>query len=171
MPRAEEIISRIRECMGTHCAEAVLHQTVDSYSEKVQLINRRLDGCISFLRQGLTSEAIHEAEIDPPVLQEAAALDFPERESWRAVCGEILPSVPQIDAQKVIELDEAFPKHAEIAKLLRSHRRLALSRYPLERRIKVLRKLAQSDSGNPIWREDLLTFERARHRELLRAAK
>ena len=39
--------------------------------------------------------------------------------------------------------------------LLRTHRRLALSRAPVRARIAVMRKLAAQDPANPIWPEDL----------------
>ena len=46
------------------------------------------------------------------------------------------------------------------------HRRLALQRAPLKSRIAVMRKLAAQDANNPIWTDDLRTFEKARFREV-----
>ncbi len=63
-------------------------------------------------------------------------------------------------------LTDAYAKAEPLKALLNQHRRLALSKSPLGERIEVMRSLAQADPKNPIWEEDLRTFESARLRDL-----
>jgi hypothetical protein len=46
--------------------------------------------------------------------------------------------------------------------LLRQHRLLALGQAPLESRLAVMRQIAAVDKANPVWAEDVGTFETAR---------
>ena len=50
--------------------------------------------------------------------------------------------------------------------VLRHHRLLALAHGPLSARIQVLRRLAELDSNNPVWQEDLRTFEKERQKQI-----
>jgi tetratricopeptide (TPR) repeat protein len=166
MARAEDIVNRMRRHLArsTEGDALVDMPLVEEYGSAVEAVNARLDRCISLLRQGLRSEAIHQAELSPPVVEEAAALDFPERGQWTAS----LCQLPEVNAEAVAEINEAYPREQALAKLLKAHRRLALGRAPLPARIKVLRRLSQADPDNPFWGEDLGTFEKARHQQIAR---
>lgn len=174
MPRADPILTRIRRCLahGAAAEPPAAQQAAHDYVVLVEEVNARLQRCVDLLRRGMRSEAVHQAEIAPPLLDEAAALDFPQLEAWVAYCAERgLGPVPAVDVDAAVELDEAYPRERQLARLLRAHRRLALGRAPLRDRIKVLRRLTQADVENAVWGEDLIEFERARHGQIREEAE
>ena len=63
------------------------------------------------------------------------------------------------------ELNEAYTELQPLDKLLRKHRVYALARAPLSDRIPILRAIAQQDSKNPVWLEDVKSYEQARFEE------
>ena len=130
-------------------------------------MNERLRRCDGFLRRGLRSEAIQLAEIEPVLLDFVAMLDFPERPQWNELLSRhgIAPG-PPLALELAAELNEAYAHERPLAGLLAQHRLLALARSPLKPRIQVLRQLAEQDSHNPVWREDLSTYEHERQRQL-----
>ena len=140
-----------------------------SFAEACGEVGRRLSKCHGLLRLGLRSEAIQLAETLPRLLDQIAALDFPERTAWDEIVQmyDLLPA-PPIPAESAAFLNEAYAEEDPLQDLLRSHRRLALARAPLSDRIRVMRRLATLDPNNPIWPEDLQTFERARFNQIER---
>ncbi len=176
MARAEDIIARIRSCImrdtGQMPPEAP--QLFSDYCAVVENVNQRLERCVQLLRQNLRTEAIHQAEVSPPVLDEAAALEFVEIDAWVSLCSRYnLGFVPGVQLAAATEINEAYPREKQTERLLRVHRRLAIGRGPLRSRIKILRMLSQTEPESPIWGEDLLSFERERHSQIdreLRAA-
>ncbi len=137
------------------------------HTAAVQALNDRLDTCGAYLKANLLTEAVHHARIAPNVLDEAAELDFPEREKFAAACekdfGEPIHAVHE---NGLILLDEAINRHNELAPVLARYRMLSVGRAPLLGRIRVLRKLSQMDAMTPYWGEDLAMLERERHKEL-----
>ena len=119
------------------------------------------------LRKGLRSEAIQLAEIEPKLLDVVAFLDFPERDPWLELANRsgIAPPMPlMLDVAS--ELNEAYAVEQPLAALLQRHRLLALAHGPLSARIEVLRGLADGDANNPVWQDDLLTFEKERQNQI-----
>jgi len=176
MARAQREAERVRQTLsrwdGNGRVPPQAEQVADDFAAVVEEVNGRLHRCVGLLRQGLTTEAIHEAEIAPPVLEEAAALSFPSRHDWLAVCEtHDLTIPPEIDEHLAEEIDDAFGREVELEPLLRRHRLLALARAPLKRRLHVLRKLAEVEPSNPVWPEDIQRFEAARFREIGEASK
>ena len=174
MARADALIQQIRQCLakGEQAPLSEVERLAEAYRERVEAINHRLERCVELLREGLAGEAVHQAELAPPVLEEAAALDLPEFDDWHALClqNEVAPP-PGVNTHAVEELDEAYPRHQAIEPLLAAHRRLALGRAPLPQRIRVLRRLSQADPENPAWGEDLSAFEQARHKQIAQEAE
>lgn len=168
MPRAEDIVSKILRVINRSSSglssegQAVVHE----YVAKVDEINARLARCVSLLRQGLRSEAIHLAESAPPLMDEAAALEFPQRETFTLICQDAGIELPDLNITGVEEINSAYPREQRLESLLRWHRRLALGRGPLKSRIRILRKLSAADVQNPIWGEDLVQFEKHRHKQI-----
>ena len=64
------------------------------------------------------------------------------------------------------DLNEAYAIEQPLAELLKHHRLLALAHAPLKNRVNTLRSLVQADGHNPVWLEDLQTFETERLKEL-----
>jgi hypothetical protein len=147
----------------------LLRDASAEYAAACDEVNVRLDRIARLLRQGLRSEAIQLADHEPPLLDGAAILDFPELPEWiqlLAVNGMVPPPAIRIDA--AAELNAAYAAEAPLQSLMKSHRLLALSRAPLAARIQVLRSIRRVDQMTPIWTEDLRILETARHQELQR---
>ena len=144
-----------------------LRSAAADYSVACDDVNERLRRCGALLRQGLRSEAIQLADIEPNLLDLVATLDFPERRQWEEVAQfyGIVPSAPLL-FDVAADLNEAYAIEQPMADLLRQHRLLALARGPLKQRIGTLRSLIQADENNPVWRDDLQTFETERLKEL-----
>lgn len=173
MSDCEQLIDQIRAFVQSadQTKTPALEALAVSFAEAGGEVGRRLSKCCSLLRQGLRSEAIQLAETAPRLLDQVAALDFPERAAWDEIVQlyDLLPA-PPIPVESASFLNEAYAEEDPLQDLLRSHRRLALVRAPLSDRIRVMRKLATLDPNNPIWPEDLQTFERARFAQLDREA-
>ena len=137
------------------------------YNTACQQANVRLRRCADLLAKGLRSEAIHLAQTEPVLLDEVAALDFPERKQWEQLCvNHMVPMPPPLDLDTATMLNEAYADDQPVEELLRKHRLLALGRAPLAVRLGLLRRLAELEPRNQAWEEDVRNFERARIQQL-----
>lgn len=143
-----------------------------AYHDACQEVNARLRRCEDFLQKGLRSEAIQLAEAEPPLLEALAALDFPERPQWDQLTGLYgLSPAPKLRTETAEALNRAYPEEQPLQQLLRTHRRMNLARAPVRDRLALLRELHKYDGKNPIWADDIRSFEAARHRELIDEAE
>ncbi|WP_422923597.1 hypothetical protein [Singulisphaera sp. PoT] len=137
------------------------------YAAACSEANERLNRCAFFLRQGLRSEALHLAKAEPDLLDMATVLDFPERPEWDDLALRYgWTKAPALAIDHAHALNEAYGEEDPLQDLLRKHRRYALARAPLLKRVEVMRKIAQLDTNNPIWLEDIRRFEVARQDEM-----
>lgn len=144
-----------------------LRELASAYAAACQDANQRLRRCGEFLHRGLRGEAIQFAEVEPILLDLVAVLDFPERAQWDEVVNLYeLPAPPPLRLDVAEALNRAFTEQAPLDHLLKQHRRLALARAPLPERLNILRRLAEVDPNNPVWRDDIAELEKARLRLL-----
>lgn len=146
---------------------SALERIAEDYATACSELNQRLRECHDLLRRGLRSEALQQAEIEPNLLDMAVALDFPERAQWCEWLKHSARAVPpelRIDA--AAEINAAYAQQEPLAGLLARHRLAALGRSPLPERIGILRRIAQADPDNPVWQDDLRTYEKGRHKQL-----
>ncbi len=137
------------------------------YAQACNEVNQRLRRCEDYLKKGLRSEAVHMAQTEPVLLDQLAILDFPERPQWEELAASYgLPAPPQLKLETALALNEAYTDEQPLEELLRKHRLLALARGTLLGRLSVMRRIAQLDSGNPVWKEDIRDFEKQRFREI-----
>jgi hypothetical protein len=142
-------------------------EAAEDYAEACAEVNRRLAQCAQLLKQGLRAEAIHQADTDPNLLATLAELDFAERAGWLDLVGIYnLPSPPDFDVANAEQLNAAYVEHDPFKNLMKKHRRLALAKAPLRDRLAVLREFARRDPTNPIWSEDVKTYEAVRFKEM-----
>ena len=145
----------------------MLDELAKAYAEACAGVSERLVKCQRLLQQGLRSEAIQLAEVQPRLLDAVASLDFPERGAWDEVVQMYgLPEAARFRVEVAAFLNEAYAEEDPLQDLLRTHRRLALRAAPSEARIGVMRKLATQDPNNPVWTEDLRIFEKVRFRQI-----
>jgi hypothetical protein len=165
----QRIVDDVRSSMFSNSMEGVdfLRAAAADYAVACDEINERLRRCGALLRQGLRSEAIHLAEIEPNLLDVVATLDFSERGQWEQVVSHygIVPPVPLL-LDVAADLNEAYAIEQPLTELLKHHRLLALAHASLKHRVNTLRSLVQADGHNPVWIEDLQIFETERLKEL-----
>ncbi len=139
------------------------------YSRAIDEVNERLRHCGALLNRGLRSEAIQLCELEPNLLDVVRILAFPERGTWnrRLVLHGISPP-PALMFDVADKLNEAYADEKPLAMLLQRHRLLAMSHAPIKLRLDTLRRLCDADLGNPVWVQDVRTFEGERVRELRR---
>ncbi len=150
----------------------LLRDASAEYAAACDEVNTRLERISKLLRQGLRSEAIQLADLEPPLLDSAAILDFPELPEWvqlLTINGMVPP--PAIRIETASDLNAAYALEAPLMAHLKSHRLLALARAPLAVRIQTLRQIHRADAHNPIWATDLTILETARQTEIARQAE
>lgn len=169
MPDARDITQRIAGWLqaGRVPEDASAEATADAYAVLTRRAGARLNRCASLLAQGLRSEAVQEAEAEPELLREIAALELPDDSAWGDACrrnGWALPETIRPDVAAL--LNRAYADEALVEPLLREYRLRCVVRAPLRARLAALRALAGVDRGNRLWHDALIELERARHREM-----
>ena len=129
-------------------SEAV-HQMSEAYAAYCQEANRRLRSCDELLHKGLRAEAIQMAEEEPVLLELVSTLQFPELAGWEELAAAYAyASPPRLLLQSAEAINRAYAEYETLKPLMKEHRRLALCRADLDKRLAVLRKLAQMDSAS-----------------------
>lgn len=173
----QSVIDRIRIVLARERYEESpeIKELANDFRDQTRHINERLRRCGEYLRQGLRSEAIHEAETEPRLLDCVSVLESfseEERTAWNDVCEFLELAVGEPLLRNVaIMVDEAYAEQAPLENLLRQHRKLALQRVPLSIRLRLLRKLARADSNAEHWTEDLVRYEEVRHEQIAQEAR
>ena len=148
-------------------SEEIMMPLAAQYDQQVTAVNERLDEAVMLLRKNLRSEAIQSANRRPNVIDAAASLDFPEVAEWFEILQFLGVKLPRrLDLEKIQQINEAIVEEQPIEELLRQHRRLAIARAPLNWRLSVLRRIADSDPMNPAWMDDIESYERERLKTL-----
>ena len=148
-------------------ADDALRDADTRYADAVTEVNERLAACDKLLHKGHRAEAIQECDREPNLLDAVALLDFPEAAQWGEYVRQFgLAGPPTLRSDIAMDLNDAYTTNSELGDILRQHRMLALARAPLGSRLKVLRQIARQDAGNPIWLEDVRSWERVRHSQL-----
>jgi len=164
----KELAGRIRELMaaGVQASSQEARDVAEQYAQRCAEVNDILRQCAAYLDHSMRTEAIHLAETAPPVLEAAAALDFPGVEAWREACRRAGAATPAaIAADIVARLNRAYMEEESLSSLLARYRSVA-RRGPLTQRISLLRRVARMDPENANWKQDLAALERARLKEL-----
>lgn len=167
----QRIVEELGTALVTADDESVdgLRMAVADYGVACDEVNERLRVCGELLRKGLRGEALQKCEMEPNLLDVVAVLDFPEREQLDRelrVFGIASPAPLAIDVAG--DLNEAYAQQQPLETLLRRHRLLALAHSPLKQRLQVLRQIGMLDPANPVWQDDLYTYEDARLSEIER---
>lgn len=147
-----------------------LTRTAKSYAAVVSGLNTRLQRCGEFLRQGLRTEAIQQAESEPQLLDAVgilAGLTDDEQKAWGELCQYLEVPVPEpLLTDAAVMLDEAYQDFEPIRDLLTRHRRLAIQRASLQKRLEVVRQLADRDPNTEFWEADVVEYENVRLQEI-----
>lgn len=169
MTEYQQIIDDIRTVLGGDAdpSPQAIEALAAAYAGAVEETNARLKKCDALLHKGHRAEALQISEIEPRLTDVVGVLDVPEREVWAEYVRQFgLPTPPELLIEVAADINEAYNVQVPVEKLMRIHRLYALGRVPLNHRLDVMRKIAAVDRGNPIWNDDLRTFEKARHTQL-----
>ncbi len=165
MRHYEQIVEDISTILTADAdpTEEALRDADARYAEAVNEVNERLVMCDKLLHKGHRTEAIQQGELEPKLLDAVALLDFPELESWGEYVRQFgLAGPPDLHSDIAEDLNAAYDLDAELEDVLKDHRLLALARAPLGTRLRVLRQIARRDWSNPIWLEDVRSWEQVR---------
>ena len=138
-----------------------------TYADEVSRVNDRLDEAVDLIRKGLRSEAIQAVNRTPNAMQAALELEFPEADEWFEILQFMgLPIPPTLNSDAVSQVNDAIVDSMPLDALMRRHRQLAIAKAPLAMRLRVLRQIARRDDSNPVWFEDIESWEKERVREI-----
>tara|TARA_R110002073_G_scaffold73085_7_gene178787 strand:+ start:2522 stop:5428 length:2907 start_codon:yes stop_codon:yes gene_type:complete len=165
------IVELIRQSLAKRdgISEEVLRPLAASYATEVTRVNNRLSAAVQLLHKGLRSEAIQSVSMNPNAIDDAAKLDLPEVEieDWFDILQFLdIPVPPCVNRDLVDQLNEAIVETQPIESLLKRHRKLAIARAPLAWRLKVLRRIAEVDTGSSVWEDDIENWEKVRHKQI-----
>ncbi len=161
MKHEQELIQKIIELVRTSRMTRTpqVEDLADSYANLCSGINVRLMKCAEFLEKGMRSEAVHEAQVAPAVLELVRMVQFQEVAKWRAFCQEQqLPVAPLVHNEIAEKLRKELPKEQEMDPLLRQYRRLVHQGKSNES-MTLLRQIIALDPANPVWKENLAALE------------
>jgi len=189
MNEMSRIVEGIRECI--HSAELAggdqngdgaahvfgdyhrLQSLAEDYARACRDINERAYQCQELLNRGQRPKAILLAKKAPDLRKQTESAVFREQGQWFEVCEQLeLPFPVIIDSDVVTGVvEDVYDRKRAVDDLLCLHRRMALGMAPLQDRLRIVRKLCKADPKTTFWREDVVTYERARVEELLHSAE
>lgn len=167
----QQFISQLQEFIHNGDLERtpVLEEFAEQFSELCHGVCERLRRCSEYLEKGMRSEAVHEAQSPPDLLELAALVQFPELKKWRNICLDMeLSMFPDIPQEVIERLREACARERALEPLLKQYR-LAVYQGDRKECIRILRKLRETDGSNPSWEQNLTPLEEAALPELVEA--
>ena len=170
MPKEQEIVAGIRSFLESDAQmdSPQLASLAEEYAALCEKANERLRRCEQYLRSGMRTAAIDLAEATPPILEVAAALDFPGADSWHEFCrrDKRFAVAKPIAVEIVSSLNESYVQEESLSAILSQYKH-AVFRGALAEVIPLLRRLVTLDQDNVnTWRRDLKQFEHARLEQL-----
>ncbi|MEM7578202.1 MAG: hypothetical protein AAF328_12100, partial [Planctomycetota bacterium] len=169
MPDARHIAQRIAGWLrsGSVPSDDQAAATAEAYAMLTRRAGERLNRCAALLAQGLRTEAVQEADAEPDLLGQIAALELPDPAAWGDTCRrQGWPAPDAIRPDVAALLNRAYADESLVEPLLREYRLRCVVRAPVRARLAALRALAGVDRGNRPWHDALLELERARHEEI-----
>lgn len=168
MTPEHQLIQQIRELLQSDMLERspVLEDFAEQFADICQTACQRLQQCAEYMAKGMRSEAVHEAERAPNILELAKAIQFPELKKWRNVCMDLeLASFPALPEDILEQLRTECARERDLEPLLRQYRR-AVYQADRDECIRLLRELREHDPKNPSWPQNLRPLEESQLPEL-----
>lgn len=167
---ASQLASRINasvQAVGTGVA-AEAGDLAKEYARIILFATQRINACSVLLSKGLRSEALHLLVVEPSVLPVIQAFESAKLPEFEYICKQQGITLPARWTQDQLSiLRQAVAQEKKLQPLLKKHRLGAMIQLPLSERIATLRELANQDPGNPIWDQDIRTFESSLINDLL----
>ncbi len=168
MLKEQRLFERLHRCLRSAFPEPE-PELAEQLARLCEETNRRLEQCSALLARGLRSEALHQAQAEPPLLPLCHKLSSAGVVRWQELCLTHELPVPGLPAPELVELLHVAVQAAgtgELPALQRLYRRACLIGH-LRERLAVLRRIRQLEPKNPHWSEDLRALEAYRF-ELMR---
>lgn len=165
----ERLVSQIRDFVRTENPEPTpeIEDLAEQYAELCEVVNERLIKCGDFLDKGMRSEAVHEMQVPPPLLEQVDVLNFREVTKWRNLCEDMgLRVFTPVRVDIVDRLRSEATTEEALAPLLNEYRRL-VHHGTRDERIRILRRIREHDVDNPVWYENMAPLEEAQLGELI----
>src|SRR3954464_13370078 len=104
MADPHQVVEAIRALLrpGQVPDDSALRGLAEGYAAACAEANDRLLTCVHLINQGLRTEALQQADLEPKLLDMVAALDFPERGAW-----DVLIAARGLAAAPALNLDAA----------------------------------------------------------------
>ncbi len=172
MTNEQRLVYQIRTFLRSYERERtpVAEDFAERLADLSHALNERLLKCQEYLDKGRRSEAVHEAQVPPPLLEQVEILNFAERAEWRQFCADNGMKVSDELQTDIVERLRAECGTEELlAPLLNEYRRL-VHQGGRDQRISVLRQIRDYDRDNRVWAENLAPLESDALEELLREA-
>ncbi len=165
----ERLVSQIRDFVRAENPEPTpeVEDLAEQYAELCEVVNERLIKCGDFLDKGMRSEAVHEMQVPPPLLEQVDVLNFREVTKWRNLCEDMGMRVfTPVRVDIVDRLRSEATTEEALAPFLNEYRRL-VHHGSRDDRIRILRRIREHDADNPVWFENLAPLEEAQLEELI----
>jgi hypothetical protein len=172
MQSVQRIVDEVRAQLAAYDQTVTdrIRLLADDYQAACSSAETRLRRCEELIRTGHRGEALHLAELDPPLLDVISALSFPERKTWCELTAMYnLPEPPPLSVHRAQELNNVYAEYAGVSPLVTRLRHLGRARAPLTERAIVLRELCARDANCPLWPEQLVAMETELRNDIIRA--
>lgn len=147
-----------------------VEQLAKAYAHACSEPVKRLRRCIDYLDEGMITEAIHLVGVTPDLFQTAGWLQLSNPRAWESLCAmQGMAISATIDRRLLDRLRAAVMFDPTLDGLLVRHRLLALTRAPLNQRMKVLWRLREKDPHNLTWIEQSRVIETLRLDQIRKA--
>jgi len=161
MTSEQRLVNQIRELVSHSGIDnaALSEDLAEQFTDLSYAVNERLNKCEEYLKKGMRSEAVHEAQVAPPLLELVATLDFAELQTWRKLCLELeIAPFPELRLDVATRLRDECSTEEMLSPLLKQYRRLVHQGSRSEQ-IQVLRQIRELDPDNDVWLDNLAPLE------------
>ncbi len=175
MQKERQVVAQINAFLDSSdwTNSPVSREILAAYTECCVAANRRLEQCSMLLGSRKTAEAVNQAERDPSLFEIVPLLNFPRLAQFLELCDWYdWPMPPQLNMAVFEQLKSASSGMSEsgLTELVTEYRRIARGGDPLEK-VRLLRKIAALDPGNPEWRQNQKQLETELLPDLIDRAK
>ena len=175
MQKERQVVAQINAFLDSSdwTNSPVSREILAAYTECCVAANRRLEQCSMLLGSRKTAEAVNQAERDPSLFEIVPLLNFPRLAQFLELCDWYdWPMPPQLNMAVFEQLKSASAGMSEsgLTELVTEYRRIARGGDPLEK-VRLLRKIAALDPGNPEWRQNQKQLETELLPDLIDRAK
>ncbi|MDR3110548.1 MAG: hypothetical protein LBU65_12825 [Planctomycetaceae bacterium] len=167
--KPETTIENIRSMLAnsTMTSPELMQELADSFNDTTSVFNRRMQACAELIKAGNTIEAVRLADEHPRLLDFYVLLNFDELDDWYAAMTQFTDSIPvPLNTEHYQLIRDAYVYTASMDDWFRQYRLANLTNVPMREKLLVLRSIAEKDTSNFFWLEDVEQFERVRQEEL-----